>query len=63
MLETVKSYIADMPQMSFRAFFVRHMIAVQDSNIDYEFRQLTSRNILDVKSMEKLIHTTMEGLV
>ena len=63
MLETVKTQIHNIPSISFHQFFVRYMLQVQDSNIDYEFRKFISVNNLDVKSMERLLNSSMEVLV
>lgn len=63
MLRIIKEFIDDLPDITFNEFFIQYMIAVQDSNIDSEFRKLASRNILDVKSMEKLLNQTMEVFV
>jgi len=63
MLEIIKDYIKNLPQITFNELFVKYMVDVQDSNIDFEFRRLSSVNLLDVKSMEKLLNVTMKELI
>ena len=62
MLDTVKQYINDVPDISFQQFFQIYVTSVQDSNIDREVSYLINRNILGVNSMELLIHNTIERL-
>jgi len=63
MLKSVKSYIDELPNITFNQHFVNYMVQVQDTNIKYEFELLAQRNILDVHSMERLIDTTMGRIV
>lgn len=62
MLDTVKQYIKDVPDISFQEFFQMYVLSVQDSNIDREVSYLINRNILGVNSMGALIKNTIERL-
>lgn len=62
MLDTVKQYIKDVPNISFQEFFQMYVLSVQDSNIDREVSYLINRNILGVNSMGALIKNTIERL-
>lgn len=66
MLETVKACIAELPDISFNEFYIQYMMAVQDVNIDLEIQMKLGKlspSIKNVKSIDKLIHNTHEGLV
>lgn len=62
MLDTVKQYIKNVPDISFQQFYQLYVTSVQDSNIDREVSYLINRNILGVNSMGVLIHNTIERL-
>ena len=62
MLDTVKQYIKNVPDISFQQFYQLYVTSVQDSNIDREFSYLVNRNVLGVNSMGVLIKNTIEGL-
>lgn len=62
MLDTVKQYIKNVPDISFQQFYQLYVTSVQDSNIDREVSYLINRNILGVNSMGVLIKNTIEGL-
>lgn len=62
MLDTVKQYIKNVPDISFQQFYQLYVTSVQDSNIDREVSYLINRNILGVNSMGALIKNTIERL-
>lgn len=62
MLDTVKQYIKNVPDISFQQFYQLYVTSVQDSNIDREVSYLINRNVLGVNSMGVLIHNTIERL-
>lgn len=62
MLDTVKQYIKNVPDISFQQFYQLYVTSVQDSNIDREVSYLINRNVLGVNSMRILIHNTIERL-
>ena len=39
MLETVKQYIADLPQEDFNTYYQKYVLAIQDENIGLEYKQ------------------------
>ena len=62
MLDTVKQYIKNVPDISFQQFYQLYVTSVQDSNIDREVSYLINRNVLGVNSIGVLIHNTIERL-
>lgn len=62
MLDTVKQYIKNVPDISFQQFYQLYVTSVQDSNIDREVSYLINRNVLGVNSMRVLIHNIIERL-
>lgn len=52
MLETIKSYINDAPNIPFEEFYQRYIFRVQDMNIESEVAGVKTDDIL---SLDKLI--------
>lgn len=63
MLETVRSYIQSVDDISFRSYFTAYVMCVQDNNIEKEVISLINRNTLNICVMDKILATTYEGLV
>lgn len=63
MLGTVKSFISDLPDMTFNLYFVNYIIRIQDEDLENEFKYLTSHNNISISKVDKLIENTYEGLV
>lgn len=55
MLKTVKTTITNLPCISFRDYFQKYVLDIQDMEIDLEFEFLSSQNNLEVLSLAKLI--------
>ena len=55
MLETIKSYIKEIPDISFGEFYQNYICHVQDQNIAIEMNNIKSDEIMSVtKLLEKL---------
>lgn len=52
MLETVKSYIEELPDISFDTYYQRYIFQVQDQNIATEIHSINTDDIL---SLDRLI--------
>lgn len=63
MLQTIKSYIADLPNINFDAYYVQHILAVQDHQINYEFQFLINHNDLTLSNLDKLVDITLRELI
>ena len=63
MLETVKSYIETLDDISFDLFYINYIIEMQDMDLENEFKRLTNSSTLNPGSVTKLIQSTYEGLV
>lgn len=62
MLETVKRYIASLPDTTFGEYYTKYIADVQDANIDRELKYLLNRNLIDPLSMSVLVQNTYERL-
>lgn len=62
MLATIKKQIADVTDLTFSEYYRQYIMSIQDSNIEYEFKFMLKRNILNVNSMQLLIDNTYERL-
>lgn len=66
MLEVIKDAIDAVPDIPFHRFYIQYMLSVQDINIELEMGSTFKNVTLDVSalsSVDRLIHTTYEGLV
>lgn len=63
MLETIKQCIWNIPDISFNQFYIRYILAVQDTNINNEFKYMIDHNTLDIGMMDNVIQSTYEGLM
>lgn len=52
MLETIKTYITETPNISFDEYYQRYIFNVQDMNIDSE---IASIKVDDILSLDRLI--------
>ena len=52
MLETIKTYINELPEQDFEDFYQEYIFGIQDQNIDSE---ISSVKATDVLSLDKLI--------
>ena len=62
MLETVKANIAELPYLSFPEFFTHYVMNVQDINILEELKYLQVRNLLDIRTVDRIIDTAYKEL-
>jgi len=63
MLTTVKQYIKDLSDISFNEFFVQYIMKVQDTNIEQSTKHLYNTGTTDLKSINKVIDTTLRSLL
>lgn len=52
MLETIKSYIADLPDTPFEEFYQKYIFEVQDQNI---MAEISSIKTTDIMSLDRMI--------
>ena len=62
MLETVKSYIDNMPDTPFEKYFLRYVMEVQDSMIAEELSYMLKYNVVDVKLVDRAIANAVKEL-
>ena len=60
MLETIKSYMHDLPEDSFDEFYQKYIFDVQDQNIETEVGSVKTSDIL---SLDKLIARLQKELL
>lgn len=60
MLETIKSYMQDLPEDSFDEFYQKYIFDVQDQNIETEVGSVKTSDIL---SLDKLIARLQKELL
>jgi hypothetical protein len=60
MLDTVKSYIDNLPTDSFEEFYQKYIFTVQDANIEAEVGSVKTSDIL---SLDKLIARLQKELI
>lgn len=56
MLKTVKSYIREMPEISFSDFYQEYICKIQDENINVEISSIDSGELADLKNMIRQLH-------
>lgn len=65
MLETIKNYIDNLPNITFEEYFLRYMMNVQDKNIGIEVDEKFKHVVCDAKSVTqvgKMIDNTYKEL-
>ena len=62
MLKTIKQYIDNLNDITFDDYFTAYIMHIQDMNINAEMKYLSNRNVLNMRSMDRLIYKTMEGM-
>ena len=56
MLETVKTYIAELPDTPFEVFYQEYICDVQDQNIQMEINSIQTDEILSVNKLLDKLH-------
>lgn len=59
MLSQIKQYISNLTEDDFNAYYYKYMLDVQDKNIDRELKRFSSRNVLSLYSMDRIIAQTL----
>lgn len=63
MLETVRNYIENLDDISFKLYFLNYIIKMQDVDLDNEFKYLTTHNSMSISKVDRLISSVYKGLV
>lgn len=61
MLETIKSYIKDLPDTSFENYYQNYIFEVQDYNIEKEIRSIKTPDILSLDRLIARLHKELLG--
>lgn len=62
MLETVKSCMDNIPNISFDKYFLQYVMEVQDSMIAEELSYMLKYNVVDVKLVDRAISDAVKEL-
>ena len=61
MLETIKSYIKDLPDKSFEEYYQQYIFDVQDQNIEAEINSIKTTDILSLDRLIAKLHKELLG--
>lgn len=61
MLESIKSYINDSPNISFEDYYRNYIFEVQDQNIEAEVKSVKSSDILSLDKLIAKLHKELLG--
>lgn len=63
MLDTIKRYIKNIPDITFNEYYQSYIMQVQDRNIESELKHLSARNVLSLYTMDQLIADTVKEVI
>lgn len=63
MLDTIKQYIRNIPDITFNEYYQSYIMQVQDRNIESELKHLSARNVLSLYTMDQLIADTVKEVI
>ena len=63
MLDKIKKYISDLSDITFNEYYQSYVMQVQDRNIEFELKHLSSRNVLSIYTMDQLIADTVKEVI
>lgn len=63
MLDKIKKYISDLSDITFNEYYQSYVMQVQDRNIEFELKHLSSRNVLSIYTMDQLIADTVKEAI
>jgi hypothetical protein len=61
MLETIKTYIKDLPCTSFEDYYQNYIFDVQDANIEAEVKSIKTSDILSLDRLIAKLHKELLG--
>ena len=61
MLETIKAYIKELPEMDFDDYYQNYIFEVQDQNLELEVSSLKTADILSLDKLITKLHKELLG--
>ena len=61
MLETIKTYIDELPEMDFDDYYQNYIFEVQDQNLELEVSSLKTADILSLDKLIAKLHKELLG--
>jgi len=62
MLDTVKKYITELPDISFEDYYQNYIFDVQDYNIEMEVNSVKTSDILSLDKLIAKLHKELTGI-